>query len=60
LAEQLKELSVLNLDFDLEATGFTMGEIDLCIDGPAAREWRKESDAPASRPLTGVPRTGLW
>ncbi len=29
LAEQLKELSVLDLDFDLEATGFEMGEIDL-------------------------------
>lgn len=33
LAEQLKELSELNLDFDLEATGFTMGEIDLRIEG---------------------------
>jgi len=33
LGEQLKELSVLNLDFNLEATGFTMGEIDLCIEG---------------------------
>ena len=33
LAEQLKELSVLDLDFSLEATGFEMGEIDLRIDG---------------------------
>src|SRR5713226_5085498 len=33
LAEQLKELSVLDLDFSLEATGFTMGEIDLHIEG---------------------------
>ena len=33
LGEQLKELAVLNLDFDLEATGFTMGEIDLRIEG---------------------------
>jgi DNA modification methylase len=33
LAEQLKELSVLDLEFDLEATGFTMGEIDLRIEG---------------------------
>jgi DNA modification methylase len=33
LGEQLKELSVLNLEFNLEATGFTMGEIDLRIEG---------------------------
>jgi hypothetical protein len=34
LAEQLKELSVLNLDFSLEATGFEMGEIDMHIESP--------------------------
>lgn len=33
LAVQLKELSVVNLDFDLESTGFTIGEIDLRIEG---------------------------
>jgi DNA modification methylase len=33
LAEQLEELSVLNLDFSLEVTGFDMGEIDLRIEG---------------------------
>jgi len=33
LAEQLKELSVLDLDFSLETTGFEMGEIDLRIEG---------------------------
>jgi hypothetical protein len=41
LAEQLKELSVLDLDFSLEATGFEMGEIDLRIEslnGGAASE----------------------
>jgi DNA modification methylase len=32
LAEQLKELSVLDLDFSLEATGFEMGEIDFRIE----------------------------
>jgi hypothetical protein len=32
LAEQLRELSVLDLDFDLEATGFEMAEIDLRIE----------------------------
>ena len=31
LAEQLKELSLLDLDFSLELTGFEMGEIDLRI-----------------------------
>ena len=31
LGEQLKELSILNLDFNIEATGFEMGEIDLRI-----------------------------
>ena len=31
LAEQLKELSFLDLDFSLELTGFEMGEIDLRI-----------------------------
>ena len=42
LAAQLKELSELNLDFSLEATGFAMGEIDLRIEAlgstPQARE----------------------
>ena len=32
LAEQLKALSVLDLDFSLEITGFDMGEIDLRIE----------------------------
>jgi ParB-like chromosome segregation protein Spo0J len=33
LAEQLQELSVLDLDFSLEVTGFDMGEIDIYIEG---------------------------
>jgi hypothetical protein len=32
LADQLKELSILDLSFDLEATGFEMGEIDFRIE----------------------------
>jgi DNA modification methylase len=32
LGEQLKALSVINLDFSIEATGFEMGEIDLLIE----------------------------
>lgn len=45
LAEQLKELSVLNLDFNLEATGFDMGEIDLRIE--ALRPEHNEEEDPA-------------
>jgi DNA modification methylase len=33
LGETLGELSAVELDFDIEATGFTMGEIDLRIEG---------------------------
>jgi DNA modification methylase len=33
LGEQLKALAELDLDFNLESTGFTMGEIDLRIQG---------------------------
>jgi DNA modification methylase len=40
LAEELHDLSALDLDFSLEATGFEMGEIDLRIEGLA-----NESDA---------------
>jgi DNA modification methylase len=32
LAKQLKELSIINLDFDIEVIGFDMGEIDLRIE----------------------------
>src|SRR5438270_9834041 len=33
LAEVLRDLASVDLDFDLEAVGFTMGEIDLRIEG---------------------------
>jgi len=36
LAEQFKELSLVDLDFDLEATGFEMGEIDFRIESLSA------------------------
>ncbi|BCT67387.1 DNA methyltransferase [Nitrosospira sp. NRS527] len=35
LAQSLRELAAVDLDFSIEATGFTMGEIDLRIDDPA-------------------------
>jgi DNA modification methylase len=44
LAEQLKELSALDLDFSLEVTGFEMGEIDLRIGGLEAEAEAQEPD----------------
>jgi ParB-like chromosome segregation protein Spo0J len=64
LAEQLKELSVLDLDFSLETTGFTMGEIDLYIEGlsPAPDGDADPADAlPDVSPGVVVARPGdLW
>jgi DNA modification methylase len=60
LAEQLKELSVENLNFDLEAIGFTMGEIDLRIEGLEAPP-DKGDDPADTLPAAGavaVSRTG--
>lgn len=48
LAEQLKDLSLLELDFNLEATGFEMGEIDFRIESAALVE--KDDDANAIPP----------
>src|SRR6516164_4735822 len=50
LAEQLKDLSLLGLDFSLEVTGFDMAEIDLRID---SLEGQPQGDDPADR-LPGV------
>ena len=62
LAEQLKELALVDLDFSLEATGFEMGEIDVRIeslelaDGPSSKPDPADavppisSGAPVSRP----------
>jgi len=43
LAEQLKELCEVDLDFDLEATGFEVGEIDFLIES-ASPEAQGDSD----------------
>ena len=50
LAEQLKELSILDLDFSIEATGFEMGEIDLRIEGLTSTAEQDEADDLASLP----------
>jgi DNA modification methylase len=63
LAEQLKGLSELELDFSLDVTGFEMGEIDLRIEGLVAEP---EGDDPADalpEPPSGSPVTrpgDLW
>jgi DNA modification methylase len=64
LAEHFKQLSVLNLDFSLEATGFEMGEIDLRIE--SLRVAPEGEEDPADRGLApaqgpAVSRAGdLW
>lgn len=57
LAEQLKTLADLDLDFGLEVTGFTMGEIDLRIEGLESADAKDdEADVlpslPAGPPVT--------
>jgi DNA modification methylase len=65
LAEQLHELSLLDLDFSLEATGFEMGEIDLRIEGlnPQEESAADPADSIPAAALTGPPVTrpgDLW
>ena len=65
LAEQLKELSVLDLDFSIETTGFEMGEIDLRIEGLTSTAERDqaddlESDYPQDRPSVDRGTCGCW
>ena len=66
LAEQLKELSLVDLDFSLEVTGFDMGEIDFRIesldvsgdpeDGPDPAD--EIPEAPTGDPVTQL--GDLW
>jgi DNA modification methylase len=63
LAEQLKELSLLELDFELEVTGFEVGEIDLRIE--ALNQERADADPadtlPDHYPGPPITRPGdLW
>jgi len=63
LAEQLKELSLLELDFDLAVTGFHMGEIDLRIEGLEELQPREDHadvlPTPQAGPAVTQPRD-LW
>lgn len=47
LGEQLKELSLLELDFSIEVTGFEVSEIDSTIEGLAPANRSKEDPADA-------------
>lgn len=65
LAETLRDLSILELDFSLEATGFEMGEIDFRIEGltpaPAGEEGDRAELVPAQPTGPAVSAPGdLW
>jgi DNA modification methylase len=61
LAQQLQSLTLLNLDFDLEATGFTIGEIDLRIESMEASTIDHEADKPMKIAGPAVTAPGdLW
>jgi DNA modification methylase len=63
LGEQLKVLSELELDFELEATGFEVAEIDLLIEGlsPAHGSQLDEADQLPERSTVNVSAAGdLW
>ena len=63
LARQLKELTLVGLDFDIEVTGFEMGEIDLRIaslDNPAQAE-ADPTDVVPEIPATPLSKLGdMW
>jgi DNA modification methylase len=63
LSEQFKELCEVELDFDLEATGFEVGEIDVLIEGVSPEP--KGSPDPAddlleSKPVAVTRAGDLW
>lgn len=64
LGEQFKALSILELDFSIDVTGFEMGEIDMMIENlaPASRGKDDPADAiPDSGAKPQVTRAGdLW
>ena len=60
LGEHFRELSELNLDFPLDVTGFSVGEIDLLIEGTAPQA-DNDGEAPAPLPGPAVCQPGdLW
>ena len=61
LAEQLKELSLLDLDFNLDVIGFDMGEIDFRIEGLAGLQddAAKLDEADSVPPLSTIAVTQI-
>ena len=58
---QMKELSALNLNFDLEVTGFGTAEIDILNDGATAPTKADRSDIVPEKQAEAVSRLGdLW
>lgn len=55
LAEQLKELSALDLDFSLEVMGFEMGEIDFRVEGLNAKPDALSDPADEIQPKVALP-----
>jgi DNA modification methylase len=63
LAEQLKALAGVELNFDIETTGFDMGEIDLRIESSAAPSEKAQEAEPTLPAVCGPPVSGvgdLW
>jgi len=63
LGQVFQELSVQNLDFDLEVTGFDTTEIDLSIEGLTDGNDKKDDAEQISVPNSGCPATragDLW
>ena len=59
LGETLQELSLLNLDFSIEATGFDMGEIDFRIEALSAAKPKADRSDLVPEPAAGPPVTVL-
>jgi ParB-like chromosome segregation protein Spo0J len=59
LGEVLTELSALDLDFSIEATGFSMAEIDLRIEGLSESPPGKADPADEQHPLAAGPVSNL-
>ena len=61
LALELQELSTLDIDFDLDITGFDTAEIDILIDGPSPKISTDPADQVVAVPADAVSRPGdLW
>ena len=61
LAIELQALSEMDLDFDLEITGFETAEIDLLLDDDASEERDPADDVPAPAAGLAITRPGdIW